>query len=600
MHQQQPPQQQQQQPHYPQQQQHPTSSRGSYSPMDLDQQQPRCPALRAGSERNQLPGLQGHAHGGYAPRYDHFNGQAPVAWWPPPGYDRWQYNHSGMPYHYHPPPFATPPGLELPPSPPGNVLAGPFHSHRPGANQYNAHENAVMYTHTHPHTHTQAPAQAHPNFSHRPTIPSINRMGDTMSMPVHPFAYPRNADSNDFGHANRLPAISQISPNFSEETDLAGGRPAPQPDAESTRAPTRGQERQTSSTSSNNTVSMPPMRQRTTELGGERPHIVIGSGYLGGEHFPDEMSSDDEFDQNDTAMITTALLNNLTAASGQESGLRAAQIMRGAPTGRRVASRQAIASLESVKIEDIQEGERNCIICYNDFGTETPEGINEAPLRLPKCRHIFGDHCIKKWLAESNSCPYCRDKLPSEQQHVLRHETLVQLSRRELSRQVETHATGWPPVDRRSPPNDNGEFRRRMRPRYGSSRGSPPSRARGFAHPALPSGHFSYQNGNRFNPSSPERRYFMGSGSTTSATARHNQESTMPRAVNSPFVTMPTTLPIPIRNPLVDPEIRAGWVPQTNFLPYVRHGGATDVADVEMAQSDPTGSSNRTESTIDR
>lgn len=113
------------------------------------------------------------------------------------------------------------------------------------------------------------------------------------------------------------------------------------------------------STSSNNTVSMPPMRQRTTELGGERPHIVIGSGYLGGEHFPDEMSSDDEFDQNDTAMITTALLNNLTAASGQESGLRAAQIMRGAPTGRRVASRQAIASLESVKIEDIQEGERS-------------------------------------------------------------------------------------------------------------------------------------------------------------------------------------------------------------------------------------------------
>jgi hypothetical protein len=27
---------------------------------------------------------------------------------------------------------------------------------------------------------------------------------------------------------------------------------------------------------------------------------------------------------------------------------------------------------------------------------------------------VFGDHCIKKWFEESDSCPYCRDKLPSE------------------------------------------------------------------------------------------------------------------------------------------------------------------------------------------
>lgn len=58
-----------------------------------------------------------------------------------------------------------------------------------------------------------------------------------------------------------------------------------------------------------------------------------------------------------------------------------------------------------------------CIICYNDFGVENPEGINEAPLRLPKCKHVFGDHCIKKWLGESDSCPYCRDKVPSEPQY---------------------------------------------------------------------------------------------------------------------------------------------------------------------------------------
>ena len=55
-----------------------------------------------------------------------------------------------------------------------------------------------------------------------------------------------------------------------------------------------------------------------------------------------------------------------------------------------------------------------CVICYNDYGVETPEGHKEAPLRLPTCKHVFGDHCIKKWFEESDSCPYCRAKLPAE------------------------------------------------------------------------------------------------------------------------------------------------------------------------------------------
>lgn len=36
------------------------------------------------------------------------------------------------------------------------------------------------------------------------------------------------------------------------------------------------------------------------------------------------------------------------------------------------------------------------------------------PLRLPKCKHVFGNNCIKKWLETSDSCPYCRDKLDAE------------------------------------------------------------------------------------------------------------------------------------------------------------------------------------------
>lgn len=55
-----------------------------------------------------------------------------------------------------------------------------------------------------------------------------------------------------------------------------------------------------------------------------------------------------------------------------------------------------------------------CVICYNDFGVASPEGTVETALRLPKCKHVFGNQCIIKWLEESNSCPYCRDKLESE------------------------------------------------------------------------------------------------------------------------------------------------------------------------------------------
>lgn len=69
------------------------------------------------------------------------------------------------------------------------------------------------------------------------------------------------------------------------------------------------------------------------------------------------------------------------------------------------------------------------MICYNDFGTETPEGVKEAPLRLPICKHIFGDHCIKKWFEESDSCPYCRTKVPSDLRFVADSRALLELMR---------------------------------------------------------------------------------------------------------------------------------------------------------------------------
>ncbi|XEU98568.1 hypothetical protein FSHL1_003855 [Fusarium sambucinum] len=103
--------------------------------------------------------------------------------------------------------------------------------------------------------------------------------------------------------------------------------------------------------------------------------------------------------------------------SSQESDevfIRQMQIARGSVSTKMVASKMTLRSLQSVELEELPEADRSCVICYNEYCVETPEGVKEAPLRLPKCGHIFGDHCIKKWFEDSDSCPYCRDKLHAE------------------------------------------------------------------------------------------------------------------------------------------------------------------------------------------
>ncbi|KAI2607540.1 uncharacterized protein GGS25DRAFT_523064 [Hypoxylon fragiforme] len=125
-------------------------------------------------------------------------------------------------------------------------------------------------------------------------------------------------------------------------------------------------------------------------------------------------SSDDD---SDTDAVAMQLLEAAVGGHAGDERMRTHQVMRGALSGKRVASKKALTSLESVIISDLPDNERTCVICYNDYGVETPEGISESPLRLPKCKHVFGDHCIKKWFEESDSCPYCRDKVPSEPQY---------------------------------------------------------------------------------------------------------------------------------------------------------------------------------------
>lgn len=102
--------------------------------------------------------------------------------------------------------------------------------------------------------------------------------------------------------------------------------------------------------------------------------------------------------------------------------------------------------MEVVDVKTIDEEDRFCGICHEDFGhgdavgieqredeaiDMTQEGENgkdevseideeegqECPIRLKPCNHIFGNRCLKTWLTpgpeggNSNSCPACRQIL---------------------------------------------------------------------------------------------------------------------------------------------------------------------------------------------
>ncbi|KAM5383608.1 hypothetical protein ACJZ2D_001845 [Fusarium nematophilum] len=216
------------------------------------------------------------------------------------------------------------------------------------------------------------------------------------------------------------------------------------------------------------------------------------------------MASDPGRDEDDDISRHLFVDHSLHSPGGSDSSsesmedalIRHMQVVRGSVSTKMVASKMTLRSLQSIKIEDLSEADRNCVICYNDYGVKTPEGFCEAPLRLPKCGHIFGDHCIKKWFEDSDSCPYCRDKLPSEpkQQHGASARAFMSMMRSQglhvppamagnpddlLARAlVATYGTTDPngsqpqhsvTTGRRSPPDDSGERQRRIRPRHSNT-----------------------------------------------------------------------------------------------------------------------------------
>ncbi|KAF5623324.1 e3 ubiquitin ligase hrd-1 [Fusarium sp. NRRL 52700] len=167
----------------------------------------------------------------------------------------------------------------------------------------------------------------------------------------------------------------------------------------------------------------------------------------------------------------------------EEALIRQMQFVRGSLTTKMVASQLTLQSLVSVKLEDLAETDRSCVICYNEYGVDTPEGIQEAPLRLPKCGHVFGDHCIKKWFEDSDSCPYCRDRLHSESKAQANPMAASGPRDDALARAImATYGAADPlnngsprysaqvPGEGRPPPREGVEHQhRRLRTRYGSS-----------------------------------------------------------------------------------------------------------------------------------
>ena len=99
--------------------------------------------------------------------------------------------------------------------------------------------------------------------------------------------------------------------------------------------------------------------------------------------------------------------------------------------------KQYLESLEVVDVMTMDEEDRCCSICHEEFAgvdavdtqqhevgaiettqegeaLEIAERIEEHPVRVKPCNHIFGHDCLKTWLTpgpeggNSDSCPSCR------------------------------------------------------------------------------------------------------------------------------------------------------------------------------------------------
>ncbi|KAK8049466.1 hypothetical protein PG994_011196 [Apiospora phragmitis] len=527
-------------------------------PDTMPQHHSPCPAMRAAaaataSEQHQSQGLGASSRMSGRPHYDPVHGSTSSgSWWQPPQPLQHQYSHQqqamphlGWPPALYPPYARTPAPLYAPSFPP--VPSPDASNPNPGTPSHippRMHNHESYGGHSHPLSQMHSP----PTFHHPPTISSLNRIGG--SVPAHHsqgFSTQGNSSDSHVPRTTGLPALHPFSSMAQNQaphsTHTFGNSSSSDMDAALRTRPDTGEQHRGNTEAvryshEDARVTMgfgrhqqPPPQPSSPPMG-DLPGMHSNPAHSRRPRFQpssSEPSSDEDTDPEhdvQTLRFLEAVASNngmgfMPAYMGSEERIRAQQLLRGTVSGKRVASKGAIASLQSVELSELTDSER-----------KNPEGVNEAPLRLPKCKHIFGDHCIKKWFEESDSCPYCRDKVPSEpsfsqHSHPRSHQAMMHIVRQQHGFGNMSQAFGGhrqargepgsqnraadpgrvtalkylqsfaelydqPPIfrrsdgssfrstwqtspGRRSPSADFNDSRRRTRARHGSFRGSPPS-----------------------------------------------------------------------------------------------------------------------------
>jgi len=79
-----------------------------------------------------------------------------------------------------------------------------------------------------------------------------------------------------------------------------------------------------------------------------------------------------------------------------------------------IAYRRATSNMNerypTATAEELEDGDRTCIICREEMIGGGVEGGPETPKKLP-CGHIFHMGCLKSWLERQQSCPTCRQSV---------------------------------------------------------------------------------------------------------------------------------------------------------------------------------------------